>query len=41
MGNTHPRGIMVAPESDGPAVGEWTGKEDRPMLFVALLDAIA
>jgi hypothetical protein len=37
MRDARPRGIMVVPESDGPAVGERTGKEDRPMLFVALL----
>ena len=37
MREARPRGIMVALESDGPSVGERTGKEDRPMLFVALL----
>jgi hypothetical protein len=41
MREARTRGIMVALESDGPSVGERTGKEDRPMLFVALLDAIA
>jgi hypothetical protein len=31
------RGIMVAVESDGPAVGKRTGKEAISMLFVTLL----